>query len=277
MKILVPIDFSKSSNIGAQYAAKFSKKINADMVLLHVVHFEHPPMVQISESIEHKIEDIRISDASKNLVILVNELKIKVKGVHISFTVISGFPVAETINDFAKGNKIDLIIMGTKGASGLSKLLFGSNAVAVINKSSVPVIAVPEFSSFNNVKRIVYASDMHKNQPDIQKIIPIAKLFDASIDILHILSPESKKEIDIFSVEKNLIEKYKYQNISFHIAYNRDILNGIHEFLTHVQADLLVMYTHKIGFFESLFKISFSREAAFHSFLPLLIFKNKIE
>ncbi|MBA2728979.1 MAG: universal stress protein [Parachlamydiaceae bacterium] len=273
MKILVPSDFSKSSNIGALNAAKFSKKINAEMVLLHVVHFEHPPMVQVSVYIEHKIEDIRIAEASKDCVVLVNELKSKVEGVQISFKIIHGFPVEDTIESYVKTNEIDLIIMGTGGASGLSKVLFGSNAVAVINKSSVPVITVPEASNFNNVKRIVCAFDMDKDQSEIQKIIQFAKIFDASVDVIHILPQDFKIKIDINGLEKSLIEKHKYQKISFHIVHNKDVIEGINKFVADVKADILAMWTHESGFFEKLFKTSFSKEVAFHSLVPLLTFK----
>lgn len=273
MKILVPFDFSPSSNNAALYAAKFAKKVKAEIIIFHVVHFEHPPMVQVFGFIEHKIEDIRLSSASKDCIFFVDELKSKVKGVKISFKVIPGFPIADVIENYATTNKIDLIIMGTKGASGLPKLLFGSNAVAVINKSSIPVITVPESSSFKNVKLIVYASEMHKMRSEIQKIIPLAKLFDASINILHVLSPDSKKKIDAVSTANELIDKYKYQKISFHISHNSDVLEGINEFVADVKADILAMYTHEIGFFESFFKTSVSREEAFHSFVPLLTLK----
>lgn len=273
MKILVPSDFSQSSNVGALYAAKFSKKINAEMVLLHVVHFEHPPMVQVSESIEHQIEDIRIAEASKECSFLFNELKSKVEGVKISCKVISGFPVDDVIESYVKTHEIDLIIMGTRGASGLSKILFGSNAVAVINNSSVPVITVPETSSFNDVKRIVYASDMPKDQSEIRKIIPFAEIFDASIDVLHILPEEFNEDIDAARCEKKLIEKFKYEKMSCHIVYNNDVVEGINKFVTDVKADILVMETHETGFFEKLFKKSFSNEVAFHSLVPLLTFK----
>ena len=273
MKILVPSDFSQASNNAALYAAKFAKKVNAEIIVFNVVHFEHPPMLQVSGFIEHQIEDIRVSNASQECVLLVNDLKSKVKGARISFKVVPGSPIEDIIEKYATTNKIDLIIMGTKGASGLLKVLFGSNAATVINKSSIPVITVPESSNFNNVKHIVYASEMHKMQSEIQKIIPLAKLFDASIDIIHILPPESKKKIDTVSVENGLIEKYKHQKISFNIAHNSDVVGGINEFVADVKADILVMYTHEIGFFESLFKTSFSREEAFHSLVPLLTLK----
>ena len=275
MKILVPSDFSKSSNNAALYAAKFAKKIKAEIILLHVVHFEHPPMVQVFGFIEHRIEDIRISNASQSCVSLTNEIKSKVKGVQISFKIVSGFPIEDAIESCVVGNKIDLIIMGTKGASGLQKVLFGSHAVSVINKSSIPVITLPESASFHDVERIAYASDMHKIRSEIQKIIPLARLFNASIEVLHVLPLDFEKKIDAEHVKNTLIEKYKYQKISFHISHNSDVIEGINEFIVNAKVDILAMYTHEMGFFETLFKTSLSREEAFHCSIPLLTLKNE--
>jgi nucleotide-binding universal stress UspA family protein len=163
--------------------------------------------------------------------------------------------------------------MGTQRVSGLQKILFESNVSAVINKSSLPVITVPECSIFKDLKLIVYASDMHKICIETQKIIPLAKLFDASINILHVLPPNSKKEPDKVSIEVDLIEKYNYPKISFHIAHNNNVVEGINEFIVEVKADMLAMYTHEIGFFDKFLKASFSREEAYDSLIPLLTLK----
>jgi len=274
MKILVPCDFSPSSNNAALYAAKFAEKINAEIFLLHVVHFEHPPMVQVFGFIENEIEKIRLSDASNDCTRLVDEIKPQVQGVQVSFKVIPGFPVEDAIENYATTHKFDLIIMGTKGETGLLDKLFGSTTVAVINTSTIPVITVPQSASFSNVKLIVCASEMVKIESEIKRIIPFAKLFDASIDILHVSSSVSSKEVDAASIKNSLIEKHKYQKIALHIIDNNNTIEGIDAFITDVKADILAIHTHKIGFFESLFKTSISREEAVHSSIPLLILKD---
>ena len=64
MKILVPCDFSKISNNAALYAAKFAKKVNAEIILFNVTHFKHPPNVLVGFK-EHEIEDLRFSSDSR--------------------------------------------------------------------------------------------------------------------------------------------------------------------------------------------------------------------
>jgi len=74
MKILVPCDFSKISKNAAIYAAKFAKKVNAEIILFHVTHLRHPPNVRVGFE-EHEIEDLRFSDAARDCTLLADKLK----------------------------------------------------------------------------------------------------------------------------------------------------------------------------------------------------------
>ena len=161
--------------------------------------------------------------------------------------------------------------MGTKGATGLTKVLIGSNAAAVINSSDIPVITVPEFARFNNLKHIVYATDILNLNKELKMIVPFAKLFDATIHILHIVSLKSKKKINT----KNIVDKLKiiYPKITFHVAINDQILEEIDEYTADIKADMLVMFTHDLTFFEKLFGKSVTRQMAFHIWIPLLTIK----
>lgn len=278
MKILVPCDFSKISNNAALYAAKFAKKVNGEIILFNVTHFKQLSNVQVGFK-EHEIEDLKFSDASRDCTLLVDKLKSTVKGVQISFQVVRGSPIESLIEDYAVHNKIDLIVMGTKGANGLQRALFGSNAVNVINRNAIPVITVPDYARFNNLKHIVFASDtfdMLKIQPRIQKIILLAELFDASIYILHVqpqYPQDSDKKIDVVKIKDTLINKYKYKKISFHVSHNDDVVEAINDFVADKKTDLLAMFTHDTTFFENIFNTSLSREMAFHSLVPLLTIK----
>ncbi len=278
MKILVPCDFSKTSNNAALYAAKFAKKVNAEIILFNVTHFKHPANVEV-EFKEHAIEDLIFIEEARNCTLLADNIKSKVKGVNISFEVVMGFPIENLIQNYAVKNKIDLIVMGSKGASGLKKVLFGSNAVSVINRSSIPVITVPGYARFNNLKQIVFASDtsdISKIQSRIQKVISLAQLFDASIYIFHVLpqyTQSTNNKIDAVKIRDRLINKYKYKKISFNISYNDYVVEAINDFVADKKTDLLAMFTHDISFFENIFNTSVSREMAFHSLVPLLTLK----
>ncbi|MBK8556011.1 MAG: universal stress protein [Lewinellaceae bacterium] len=272
MKILIPTDFSKLSRVAVHFAAKMAKKLDAEIVLLNVIFISAPPRAMVAVKVK-AIEDAMVDNAKQDSIQLVKELKAENRGkLNISYEIIKGYPIEDAVESFAIHNKIDLIIMGTKGATGLTKVLIGSNAASVINNSDIPVITVPEFARFNNLKHIVYATDVLNLNKELNKLVPFAKLFDATIHILHIVSPKSKKK---FNTAKTIVDKLKikYPKITFHVSVNDDILEGIDEYIADTKADMLTMFTHNLTFFEKLFGKSVTRQMTFHSWIPLFAIK----
>ncbi|MDO9186780.1 MAG: universal stress protein [Bacteroidia bacterium] len=276
MKILSPTDFSKLSNIAVRYAGKLAKKLNAELILLHVVYIDAPPRAQATLK-TRQILDAMADNAKQDFTQLINEIKSEAGNkINVSHHIALGYPVEDVIKTFAQHNTIDLIIMGMKGSSGLKKMLIGSTAVAVMGSSRIPVITIPEHARFNAIKSIVYPSDMHAISLEVKNLIQFAKLFNASIHILHVVSTDSKKKIDRLKIKNKLISKYNYPRISFHISVNDQVTEAIDEYAADTKADLLAMFTHKPTFFEKLFGQSITREMAFHGWIPLLaIKKNK--
>ena len=272
MKILIPTDFSKLSKVAVLYAAAIAKKLKAELVLLNVVFIDAPPRAAVAMKVT-TIEDAMADNAKQDCIQLINELKKVNKNLNVSYEIIRGYPVEDVVEVYAKHHEIDLVIMGTKGASGLTKVLIGSNAAAVINKSTMPVITIPENARFNGIKRIVYSSDMHKTIPEMQTLIPFARLFGASIFILHVTPVNSKRKIDIVKIKKDIISKFDFKDVSIHVLINNEITDGIDEFIADVKTDMLTMFTHDLTFLEKLFGKSVTREMSFHTGIPLLTIK----
>lgn len=273
MKILVPTDFSKLSNTASQYAARMANKLNAEVVLIHVVYIGSPPRAQVALRMK-KIEDKMADNARQDCIQLANILKSEYGAPKVSFKIIRGYPVEDVIENYAVHNRIDCIVMGTKGASGLKKVLIGSNAAAVISNSSIPVIVVPEHARFNGIGKIVYASDTVKMDAELNMLIKFAELFGAAIHIVHVLPPASDKKIDILKVEADIKNKFQYPSISAQVILNDDILYGIDECVADQKADMIAMFPRKHNFFEKLFGKSATRQMAFHAWIPMLSIKN---
>lgn len=272
MKILIPTDFSKLSKVAVVYAANLAKKLSAEITLLHVVYVGGPGRSQTAvktQPIEQTLMKISLRDMEK----VIKEIRKEV-GPEIKITqkIIEGYPIEEIVEKIAGQNDIDLIIMGTKGAGGLKKVVVGSNAAAVIGNSKIPVIAVPRYARFKNIKHIVYASDMLALTKEVKTLITFARLFNATMYLFHVLSGPGEK-IDAAEIKKELIRKYKYPKVSVHISANDDVMEAIDEYIADVEADMLAMFTHKPTFFEKLFGKSITREMAFHSQVPLLAIK----
>ena len=273
MKILVPTDFSASSKNAAEYASKIATKINAEITLLHLVYRHALPHASI---LKENLERVMKQNAKQDCIELVNELRSKNKSLLISYKIMDDFDFENVIENYAVHNNIDLIIMGTRGATGLSKVIFGSNTASVISHSSVPVIAVPEHARFNGIKNIIYASDLHFLEKELPAVIPFAQQFDAGLHIFHVLKPNSEKKFDKDKLVKELTSKFRYTKITVSFSLHSDIEDGIAEFISQNQGDLLVMFTHNVSFFEKLFAKSYTRELAFQTRLPLLTFKKQL-
>jgi nucleotide-binding universal stress UspA family protein len=259
--------------VAAHYAAKMSEKLDAEIVLLNVIFLDVPPRA-MADVRAKAIEDAMVDNAKEDSVQLIKEVKAEHKGtLNISYEIIKGYPVEDVIDSFAKYNNIDLIIMGTKGASGLTKVLLGSNAAAVINESDIPVITVPEFARFKNLKHIVYSTDILNMDEELQAIIPLAQLFDATIHVLHIVSSKSEKQINAKAIVDEV--KIKYPKITFHVSISDDILEGIEEYIADTKADMVVMFTHNLTFFEKLFGKSVTRQMIFLSWVPIYSIKKR--
>ena len=204
---------------------------------------------------------------------LIREIKEDVKGeLKIEYRSIIGFPFEEMVEHTVVSDGFDLIVMGTKGATGLQKVLVGSNAAAVIDNSSVPVITVPPDTVFKPVKKIIYASDMTSITEEVKPIAMFASIFNAAIKVLHVLPGDSSKKIDGKALAADLIKITNYKKISFHVSRNNSIADEVDTFVADQKADLLAMFTHKLDFYEKLFGKSVTRQLAFHACVPLLTF-----
>lgn len=134
MKILIPIDFSKLSKVAVNFAVKMAMELDAELVLLNVVFLDAPPSVTMSLK---NTEEVMKNNPEIDSVLLINELKEQHKGsLNITHKIIMGNSVEDIVENYAVHNGIDLIIMGTKGATGLESISLG------VMRPQLPVIQV---------------------------------------------------------------------------------------------------------------------------------------
>ena len=140
-RILVPTDYSKSSQNALTYAAAFAEKFGAELYLLHVVQdlaLFIPEAVSVAPPVTPPIEQMTAA-VREGLQRVVRENDLGRFTVHCE--VREGTPFYEIIQ-FAKDTAIDLIIMGTHGRSGLAHVLLGSVTEKVVRKAPCPVLTV---------------------------------------------------------------------------------------------------------------------------------------
>jgi len=267
--ILLPTDFSDVANNALGYAVKLAEKCGAE---LHILHIKQIPIADPSFPAE--AYQIYVDEIEKVEQEGVNKLKssfIKESSAVCHFYSATGF-VADEIMTFCKSQPIDLVVMGTTGASGLAELLVGSNAASVIGKSEVPVLVIPPNHNYKPIKHVMYATDFNEPElPAATRLLYFAELYDAKITVLHV-----KNDYDrYFNADNNYFLKNKERlskhNITLIHEESDDVISTIDKYIDEHHVDLLVMAKHKRGFFDRLFHRSLSKRMAYHTKTPLLV------
>ena len=274
VNILVPTDLSDLSKVAVLYAIKIANKLEGTITLLNVINIIHPTRAALRlrlKTLEEDLVDIANEDIEK----LVIEVSKQVKTTQpIKVKVVRGSSVIDTVKREANKLHTGLIVMGTRGASGLRKYILGSNTASVIEVSHVPVLAVPELSHFKNFKNVVYACDLTHIEKELKTLIPYLEKFDSTVHLIHITS--SLKGLS--ALEKKIdheVQKCGFKNVIVRVMVNKKIDEAIDYYVNAKKADLLTMFTHDPTFYEKLFDRSMTRKMAFQSKVPLLAFKQR--
>ena len=272
VNILVPTDLSEVSKTAVQYALKIVNKLGGTLTVLHVVIIFQPTRATMRLQLK-SLEKELLETSREDLEAFVKSLSKQIKAEEsINVKVAKGTSFNDAVKREAKKLRTGLIVMGTKGASGLRKYVLGSNTASVIEVSHVPVLAVPELGEFKSFKNVVYATDLRNVQKELKTLIPYLEKFNSTVHLLHVTS--SLKEVS--ALEKKIdgiVKKAGITKIICKVIVNKNIDEAIDYYVAESNADLLAMFTHDVSFYEKLFNRSMTRKMAFHSKIPLLAFR----
>jgi nucleotide-binding universal stress UspA family protein len=274
--ILVPTDFSKNAKNALIYAIEIAKKMKAKIIVLHVPYdtFIITDAVFISKQI--LAMDRKAKKGLADLSALVeNTGNIKCEMLNIQ-----GFTI-EVILETIKKKKVDMIVMGTKGASGIKEVIMGSNTAKVIEKATCPVIAVPSKAVFEGFKKITYATNyILSDFLALKQLVAIASVFKSQINVLHVADlehhPETEEEL-MQEFMKMAKKKINYPKITYQLIYNIEIELQLEKYLKEKTTSLLVMSTHYRNIIDKVFGKSITKKLALHSKVPLMVFHYKQE
>ena len=140
-KILVPYDSSKCSLRAFKIAIEMAKKFNSKLVVVTVIpKFYHTRSLYANINYEEILLK-KQRDSAKNALSKI-QTNAKKQGIGVSIDILESNSVVKQIVSLAKYNRIDLIIMGTHGRTGLYKLILGSVANGVSQRVGCPVLLV---------------------------------------------------------------------------------------------------------------------------------------
>lgn len=259
-KVLVPVDFSDTSLNALRYAVKMFKPHPLKVTVLHT--YGTPSSAFHMKSLDRVLAD----DAEREMDRFIKKLEREEPDVLFKPVNIKGEAV-HAIKSMADRGDYDLVVMGTKGASGLKEVFVGSVAGGVIAGTAAPVLVVPSGNVFEPVDKLVFAlGDVALTDDALAKpLLMLIELFGCHVDILHVTDEEDPDLTDKLGPLADL-------DSSVHIARGSgSVHDHLNNYLENSGAGMICLVRSKHGFFNRIFQSSVTLKQTFDSPVPLLV------
>ncbi|MBU2951365.1 universal stress protein [Tamlana agarivorans] len=274
-KIIVPVDFSEHSEHALQTAAKLAKKYQAELLVLHML--EMPEMVLTSTG--------KKQNEKAGFLLRLTEQKFA-KLLDVGFLIglkvtpiIKHFKMFSEVNDVAKENGADLIVMGTQGASGFKEMFVGSNTERVIRYAEIPVLAVKKKVMDVSFEVVAFACDFSEACiPAYLKAVKLFEKMNSKMYLVYVNLPNDKFKSSV-EMEKQVAEflmkacgnLQPMKNVHYTSDYSVEA--GVLSFSNKIGADLIALPTHGKKGLAHFFEGSVGEDVANHATLPVMTFK----
>lgn len=272
-KILVPTDFSDYAEYALKVAAQIAKENNGEIVLVHLL--EVPG--QESDAVTDGADIPEIMFFMKKAHELFEDTK--------SADYLEGIPVEEVIQfdrafegivKTAKKHEVDLIVMGSHGASGFQEMFIGSNTEKVVRTSDVPVLVIKKNEGGFNPANFVFASNFTDEiKKPFAQAVDFANSFNAKLHLVYVNTPNNfksthaaQKLIADFAAGFTITNGY-----TSNIYNDTDVEKGVLHFANSINADLIGICTHGRSGLAHFFNGSISEDLVNHSVRPVVTFR----
>lgn len=270
-KILLPTDFSDNAQNALIFALELAKKTGAQLELLHCIEepYNFAPMVdQIMQQIVQKSEQLFDNikdDIHKNH---------RYTGIDVQTSIQTGKSTL-TILEEAKKEHSDIIVMGTRGRSGVERFLYGSTTAHVVQHSNIPVLIIPQNAVFKGFEHILFATDYHDG--DLQAlnyVAQLAELFDSGINVFHSsIENDLRSEIMFLGFRQLVKNTIAYSNIRFEQDKTISFFEAVANRIDKNTISMMVMVRYSRPY--SIFKKKESKEMSYYIQVPLLMLPGK--
>lgn len=182
--------------------------------------------------------------------------------------------LTDNLNDILRQDQVDLVVMGTRGATTFLDRLIGSTTTSVLQQAHQPVLAIPAEARFQPPKKIAFAAELeHDEQVYLSQLLAFARPFGAAIALVHV-----NRERESAGLEQRLAElrrQFPDQPLPLVQLEEENVAKGLETFIRDQQAELMAVGIHERGFWASLFHSSVTEQLAYHTSIPLLALPEK--
>jgi len=273
--ILVPTDFSANARTALLVAARVALRRGAKLQILHAnTTVAYAPPLPEYYAVDQFNTAAYAETAVSNLFSLKKEL-LAMPGFEklaVETRIEEGF-LYSTIRRIAEEDKVDLVVMGTKGAQGAVEFFVGSNTEKVIRTAPCPVLAVPEGNVEFDPANVVFPSTLRADQHHVFKTLAAwQEAYPFKVQVLYLNNPagfdnnqQIEQAVHTFCAEAWLKDATPFVNGN---TFNEEA--SILQFAEETNADLIVMGTHQRQGLSHLLFGSLTEDTVNHSTIPVL-------
>jgi nucleotide-binding universal stress UspA family protein len=267
--IIVPVDFLAVAQNAMWFAADMAQQVNAALLLLHV--YQLPVTVSEAPLVMMSPEELK-EDSEAGL----QELKKKIESATFSKVPVTiearMGSIGNVMQDICASVQPFAVVMGSKGAGRLERIVFGSNTLLAISHLHVPVLVIPPDVTFRPVQKIGLACDFRNVASTIpaNEIKTIVKAFQAELHVLNIDSDMDHLQPSGREQTATLYRMLSELNPHFHFIVRENIDETLDEFARQNHIDFLIVVPKEHGFPEGLFHKSHAKQLALHAHVPVM-------
>ncbi|HEY9486945.1 MAG TPA: universal stress protein [Chryseosolibacter sp.] len=244
-RILVPCDFSQPAINAYRFGLDIARQSKGSVHVLHVIELPvvHDPLLMPVLNFEQEFFEEPHQNAEARFRKITQ--KHNLDNIKVDFAVQFG-AVSHTIREYTAKEKIDFVVMGSHGASGLRELFIGSNAERIVRNSSVPVLIVKNYYK-GPIRNIVFPNSLDLDHQDdlIMKVKALQTFFKARLHILWVNTPlnftsdtRTKERLEAFA------KRFMFKDYTINVFNHTEEERGIREFTSSIKGDLIAMGTH---------------------------------
>lgn len=273
-KILIPTDFSKNAFNAIRYAVELYKEEEVDFYILNSYFSTGytTDNLLIPESGSGTFEAIKM-DSENAMEKLKNNLKAIPNQAGHTYHYLCEFGLfLEVVKNSVATYDIELIVMGSRGETDNTKIVFGSNTVVLMEKiRECPVLAIPGTASFKGLNEIVFPTGFknHFKRRELEHLCEISRITKAPIRVLHVskttgLSQEQKEQKTLLEACFNGLE------YTFHFLDTTHIQTALNIFTESRNSEMIAFINKKHSFFEMFFSKPLVRDLGYNPKVPVL-------
>lgn len=275
-RILVPTDFSNNAYSALFYATRLFQNQACHFYILHAFDVDTPILTSRLDTEKGELLYKKLSAKSQEgLTEILHAIVRDTEDLNHTFETISvSKNLEETVDKTVKSKKIDLVVMGTKGATGAKEIFMGSNTVKIIQKhTNCPVLAIPNEFDFRKLEEISFVTDFKHfyAEEELEPLMEMASLFKSNIKIMHIHEEEKLDETQEYNY--TMLKKYlhSFKHSMHWVPKSNKKSKLINDFIEKMNVDMLVMVNYKHSMVARITHEPVVKKIGFHLSVPFLV------